>query len=472
MKNVLILGGGIGGLSAAWMLTKKKFDVTVIEKARETGGICGTFNYKDFRLDYGPHKFYSVLPGIMKQISSLMGDEFIRHKKRNRIYLFKTFLNYPVKITELLLNMGFNNIINCLATSLIAMLSKTGDAHTNDSYENYLKRKFGSRLYEIVFEPLADKVWGDPSTLSAEMAKTRIPSKSVIELALRILGLKKESRDTNAEFFYYPRKGFGRIAARMQEEILKAGGKILTGSVPVELVNDGKTVREVKIQKGGSNQTIKSDILISSIPLKDLVQLLGDDQGPQPKNAFGHVKKLEYRTTFLVYLVFNQKQITDQHWIFFPERQVIFSRVFEQKLMSPEMIPEDKTVLCCDFTDYPDGPISKKTDRELIQLCIKDLEKIGLIKKENVEHGFIKRFPDFYPRYNLNYQKNISGIYDSLREYKNLILTGRLGFYNYNNADHCIDMAGFIAENLANGRNPSDICKALEQRVAGYKIVD
>ncbi len=67
MKKVVVLGGGVGGLSVAWMLARTgQFHVTVIEKESSIGGMCGTFKYKDFYLDYGAHKIYSVIPGIMK----------------------------------------------------------------------------------------------------------------------------------------------------------------------------------------------------------------------------------------------------------------------------------------------------------------------------------------------------------------------------------------------------------------------
>jgi hypothetical protein len=59
-----------------------------------------------------------------------------------------------------------------------------------------------------------------------------------------------------------------------------------------------------------------------------------------------------------------------------------------------------------------------------------------------------------------------------LRSVKNLLTTGRIGMYNYNNSDHCADMGRFIAQHLEQGEKPADIWQALERRVADYKIVD
>ncbi len=51
-------------------------------------------------------------------------------------------------------------------------------------------------------------------------------------------------------------------------------------------------------------------------------------------------------------------------------------------------------------------------------------------------------------------------------------MTGRIGMYNYNNSDHCVDMGRFIADNLAKGDEPVNIWNDLDKRVADYKIVD
>ena len=70
-------------------------------------------------------------------------------------------------------------------------------------------RRFGRGVYELVFEPLARKVWGDPKLLSAELARARIPSGGAAELILRLLKLKETTENEDAPFFYYPRGGFG-----------------------------------------------------------------------------------------------------------------------------------------------------------------------------------------------------------------------------------------------------------------------
>jgi protoporphyrinogen oxidase len=471
-RNAVILGAGVGGLAAGWMLARTgQYQVTVVERAAVVGGVCGTFRHGDFLLDYGPHKSYSTIPGVLDELLALMGDEFLQHRKSNTIYLFGHYLKYPVSIVDLATKMGAKNLIRA-GLDTVGVLMTGAKSRPAESYEQYVVNRFGQTLYQLVFAPLADKVWGDPATLSADIARTRIPSTSVLDTALRAMGLKKENRLTDAQYFYYPRQGFGRIPGRMAEEIAKAGGAILTNTTPAMILRDGTKVTGVAVERSGQTENLSCDLLVSSLPLDAVARLLGVGQDRELHAALADAEKLQYRNAFLVYVFLRKEVLTRHHWLFFPERDLIFGRVFEQKLLSAEMAPRERTVLCCDFTDYVDGPLSGSSDAALAERCIRDLEKVGLIEAGWVEETLVKRLPKFYPRYDLAYKTTIANLYDGLKRYDNLLSTGRVGFYNYNNSDHCIDMGRFIAESLAAGKSSAEIWSLLEERVANYRIVD
>ncbi len=474
-KKVVILGGGVGGLSAGWMLARTgDYEITVVEQAPVIGGACGTFRDSEFLLDYGAHKAYSVLPGILEELVNLMGNEFIKHEKRNSIFMFNRYLKYPISMTDLALKMGVKNLFQCGLSAANTLWSRGSENEDDEkSYEQYIVQRFGQKLYRLVFEPLAEKVWGDPSTLSADLAKKRIPSKGVVDIVTRAIGLKNESELTSAKYFYYPQQGFGRIPERMAEEIIKFGGKVLTDTKPVRIDHQESFITGIQVLKDGDLRTLSCDLFISSIPLHGLSTLL---QKKEEKAVWEETIKisarLQYRNALLVYVFLSKEVVTDQHWIFFPEKDIIFSRVFEQKQMNKEMCPKDRTVLCCDFTDDENGPLWNQTDDQLAEKCISGLEKIGMIRKVSVEKSFVKRLPKFYPRYDLSYKKTISLLHTSLKRIKNMLLTGRIGFYNYNNCDHCVDMGKFIADRLKRGEKAGQIWTELEKRVAAYKIVD
>jgi protoporphyrinogen oxidase len=112
------------------------------------------------------------------------------------------------------------------------------------------------------------------------------------------------------------------------------------------------------------------------------------------------------------------------------------------------------------------------SDADLAQRVVDGLVKNGFIEEHDVEDTLVIRRKNFYPRYDLDYANRMKFVSDKLRQVPNLLTTGRIGMYNYNNSDHCADMGRFIAERLVAGEAPPIIWANLEKRVADYKIVD
>ena len=56
-ENVIIIGAGPAGLTAAYKLLKesKKYNVIIFESTNSIGGISKTVKYKDYRMDIGGH---------------------------------------------------------------------------------------------------------------------------------------------------------------------------------------------------------------------------------------------------------------------------------------------------------------------------------------------------------------------------------------------------------------------------------
>jgi len=472
-EKVIVLGAGIGGLSAGYFLAKTgKYEVTVLEKAPVIGGLCASFEYNDFTLDYGAHKIYSVIPGVLAEIGTLMADRLLTLPKKNRLFLRGHLVDYPLKLGNLAGVLGLATFLKLGFGYAFELARGFVRRQPPDSYEGYMIQRFGRPAYELVFEPLADKVWGEPSSLHPEMARARVPASGGMEVILKLLGIKKETAETNAEFFYYPEKGFGDFPEAMKEYIEETGGRVLLNVDVRELVQavqaDGK-ITAIRGTADGSPAEFESDYVVSSIPLTSLGCLVF---GEKDMAFLGSVEDLQFRHLVLVYVFANRSLVLEDQWIFLPEREYLFSRIFEQKQMNPDLGPADQTAICCDFTCNEDSWQWKATDEELAQKTIEGLVKAGFIKADEAIGYLVKRTRNFYPRYDLNYVEKMRKVSRQLQGVKNLLLTGRIGMYNYNNSDHCVDMGRFIADNLAKGDEPVNIWNDLEQRVADYKIVD
>ena len=469
-EKIVVLGAGVGGLAAGYFLARTgEYQVTVLEKEPVIGGLCASFEHEGFVLDYGAHKLYSVIPGVLDEVVALMGERLLQLPKKNRLFLDGHLVDYPLKLGNLAKVLGPVRFLKLGLGYAVQVATGIFRRTPPRSYADYIIRRFGRPTYELVFEPLAEKVWGDPASLHPEMARTRLPASGGMDLILKLLGLRKETAATNAEFFYYPRAGFGDWPQALAEGIRDFGGEVLT-SVDVQALEmkDGK-VKNVRTQYGGGVKQFDCDYLVSSLPLPLLGKMVFGDKDDAFNQA---VQGLQFRHLILVYIAIKRPLVLEDQWIFFPQRNVVFSRLFEQKQMNPELGPADRTMITADFTADEGSDLWHASDVSLAQRVVDGLVQTGLIKRAEVLSTYVIRRRNFYPRYDLAYAEKMKLVSEKLRQVPNLLTTGRIGMYNYNNSDHCADMGRFIAEHLTAGEAPPEIWRALEKRVADYKIVD
>lgn len=469
-RNVVVLGGGIAGLAAAYFLTRTgRFDVTVLEQAPHVGGLCASFKRNGFVLDHGPHKMYSVIPGILDELRSLMGDRLVAVRKTHLIFLRGGYLAYPVRLGDLARRLGPFELARAGLGFAAAAAARVLDRRADRSYEDYVVRRFGRRLYDMVFAPLAEKVWGDPASLHADMARTRLPASNTIDLLLRTVKLRPEVATTNAEIFYYPRGGFGELPETMRERIEAAGGRVITSAAVQGIERADGRITAVRAATAEGPVRLPADTVVSSLPLP----ILGRLALTAPDAAFQQaVDGLQFRHLVLVYVEVRRPMALPAQWVFVPEREYVFSRVSEQKQLSPDVAPPDRTVVCCDLQPSEDEWRWTASDEEIAAACVNDLHRTGLVDRRDVIGTFVKRQRNFYPRYDLNYADRMQLVSDTLRRTPGLLTTGRIGMYNYNNSDHCADMGRFIAEGLDRGESTPEIWMALEERVRSYRIID
>lgn len=224
-KNVLIIGAGPAGLTAAYELLKKdkeKYNVTILEESNEIGGISKTVVYKNNRMDIGGHRFFSKNDEIMKLWEELMpiqgsdsiDDKILDRKKDlykngpdpekennvmlirdrySRIYYLKKFFDYPITLKiQTFKNMGLKRTIIAGFSYIKTIFHKREEKSLEDFYIN----RFGKCLYKMFFEKYTEKLWGrHPSQISADWGAQRVKGVSIAAVIKNAL----MSKNKNAE---------------------------------------------------------------------------------------------------------------------------------------------------------------------------------------------------------------------------------------------------------------------------------
>lgn len=128
-KKVVIVGAGIGGVTAAARLGKLGFDVEVYEKNDFTGGRCSLIHKDGFRWDQGPSLY--MMPELFQMTFDDLDEDISKH-----IELLRCEVNYRVHFHD-------NESIQ-LSSNLVDMKKQLekfegpGDETMNNFYQ-YLK---------------------------------------------------------------------------------------------------------------------------------------------------------------------------------------------------------------------------------------------------------------------------------------------------------------------------------------------
>ncbi len=95
-RDVVIIGAGPAGLTAAYMLTKRGVASTVLEADNVVGGISRTAMRDGWRFDIGGHRFFTKVKPVDDLWFEILGkDDFLRRPRLSRIYYRRQVLRLP-----------------------------------------------------------------------------------------------------------------------------------------------------------------------------------------------------------------------------------------------------------------------------------------------------------------------------------------------------------------------------------------
>ena len=455
--DVAIIGAGPAGLTAAYLLTKQGYSVTVIEKDPVyVGGISRTVELDGFRFDIGGHRFFSKSQQVVDLWNEILPDDFIQRPRMSRIYYEGKFYSYPLRAFEALRNLGLWRSTVCMASYLWA---RAFPVRKVKSFEDWTSNQFGKKLYSIFFKTYTEKVWGMPcDEMSADWAAQRIKGLSlmgaVVDGLKRSLGLNKKPNDgmqakTLLESFRYPRQGPGMMWEAARDKIEATGrGQVIMGHALDQLASDGQGGWRMTAKGPSGMLTLKARHAISSAPMRELARRMH----PLPQSTF-HANELKYRDFLTVALMVEGEDLFPDNWIYIHDSKVKVGRVQNFRSWSPEMIP-DESMACVglEYFCFEGDGLWSMDDADLIALATEEMRILGLLDPAKVKGGAVVRQEKAYPVYDEDYAANVAAMRDELEaDYPTLHLVGRNGMHRYNNQDHAMMTAMLTVENILAG---------------------
>ena len=480
-KKVIVIGGGPAGLTAGYELLDKSkdYDVVVLEESKVFGGISRTVNYKGNRMDMGGHRFFSKVPEVndwwekmLPTQGALPMDDKKLHRKSNikkggpdpektdrvmlrrnrlsRIFFNQKFFDYPVSLkASTLKNMGLGTTFVVGCSYLKSAVHKRPEKSLEDFYIN----RFGKKLYSMFFENYTENLWGrHPRDISPEWGAQRVKGLSISAILKDIFGkvFHKKNRKVETsliEEFAYPKLGPGQLWEITAKEIKKKGGEIITEAKVTGVKKDkNNKFTSVVYEKNGKKIELKGDYVISSMPLKDLVEAMND----VPKDILKIASGLPYRDYMTVGILTKKLALKNEtniktlgnivpdNWVYVHDKSVKMGRFQIYNNWSPYLVKdvEHTAWVGLEYFCNEGDDLWSMTDDDFAKLGIKEMAKINIIDNEDeVLDYHVERVKKAYPAYFDTYE-HIDDLRNYLDTIPNLFCVGRNGQHRYNNLDH------------------------------------
>lgn len=175
MKDVIILGGGISGLTAGYLAQQRGDDIFVIEKSGKPGGPISSFEAEGFLVERGPNSLLLPDPWVETLIDELgLNGELIETSRAaKKRYIVKG--GRPVPVPQSPIQAAFTPLfsIRGKANFLLEPFRKTIPQHAavNETVAAFVARRLGKDFLDYAIDPFVSGVYaGDPNQLILDHA--------------------------------------------------------------------------------------------------------------------------------------------------------------------------------------------------------------------------------------------------------------------------------------------------------------
>jgi protoporphyrinogen oxidase len=447
--EVVIIGAGPAGLTAAYQLTKRGVAATVLESDNVVGGISRTAERDGWRFDIGGHRFFTKVQAVEDLWHEILPPEdFLQRPRMSRMFYKGKYYDYPLKPLNAFVNLGPIEALFCMMSYAWARVRPPKDQRF---LEGWISARFGKRLYTHFFKSYNEKLWGRPaSDISADFAAQRIKNLTILNALTSALKPKPKNKQDQItsliDEFQYPKYGPGMMWERCRELVEAAGTKVVMQSRVTKIRHEGGRAVEVTATSGGATTTYPCDDVISSMPFSQLLAIMDP---PVPAEVAAAAGALSFRDFLTIALVVPEKYSFPDNWIYIHDPGVKVGRIQNFGSWSPYLIKEGRTCLGMEYFVFEGDDVWSMPDDELVELGKRELTKLGLVDAGKVEAGYVVRMPKAYPVYDEHYKAHLAVMRGWLEEHApNVQPVGRNGMHKYNNQDHSMLTAMLSVENI------------------------
>ena len=406
--KIVIIGGGLAGLSAGHHLAE--YDPVVFEKEGAIGGLCRSFTQDGFTFDCTGHLIHLKNAYTKDLVARLLPDAFNSHERLAAIYSKSTTTPYPFQANTY--GLPPEVIRDCVVGFVESMHHRNGGPK---NFHDWVLQTFGSGIAKHFMLPYNEKFWKqDLSTITSDWVSWSIPKPTLDEVVNGALGLTNKGMGYNPKFIYPKSGGIDCLPQALARSIKN--------------VHAGETVQSIDAKKKyvrlASGREEPYDFLVSTLPLPTLYRMLNDT----PDSLVADAQRLHAISVLNINIGIDRPNINDQHWVYFPENQFIFSRIGFPMNFSKSVAPEGTSSMYIEITHQPKERLHVD---EMFERAIVDLEKCGILKKgDRILTRHVLDIHFAYVVFDEHRQAHLQNLIDYL-ESRSIFTAGRYGRWDY-----------------------------------------
>lgn len=269
MSRLAIIGGGVTGLTAAWNLAKKGYQVDIFESSSELGGLAADFDMRGTKLEKTYHHLFPSDTAAKKLIADLgLTSRLNWYQSSVSIYLNDRF--FPFVTPFDLLAFSPLPFMDRLRTGLVSFfLQKSGYRKEFEtvSASKWMRRFSGEAAYKAIWEPLlAGKFGGFQDQVCMSWLWSRLYIRSTARKGV-----------FSGEGLGYLDGGIGTLTRALEKALLETKNVFILKNTPVINTRQREEGKGVVIQTDQNVVTYDSVIsTISSDSLADIVETAQD----------------------------------------------------------------------------------------------------------------------------------------------------------------------------------------------------
>lgn len=455
----IVIGGGPTGLSAAYHAGP---DNLLLERNPTVGGWCRSIQDRGFTFDHAGHIMFSNDPYVLELYDKLLGDNQHWQMREAWVYSKNVYTRYPFQgalyglppdvIRECIVgaiearygeaaggpSCASKKVEDCCADGSADAANAGAEAREEktQSFEDFIYKVWGAGIARHFAIPYNRKLWTVPlSEMETSWLGGRVPLPNLSEIIDGALQPVARPMGPNARFGYPRRGGF---QALMNGFLPLIRGKVELNAEVAQVLPEDHVVTLA------DGRRFQYGNLISTMPLPELVKLLGEAAPPEVRAAARGLRHISIRC---VNIGIARPGVTDKHWIYYPEDS-IFHRIFVQGNASQECNAPGGFGFTCEISYSPWKPLPVDGDA-LIQRCIEDAIKVGFMRADDqVIVANQLDMPVAYVVYDHQRARNVETVRNWLAQH-DIVLAGRYSEWEYYNSDHAFLAGKRAAEQVA-----------------------